>query len=91
MFEAASQELYGLRRIRQSFLNQNGVHDVVQRDLAIELLNDLCTWEKTKPLYERIIRELNELLVYNRDLAEELHQQDRVHTYGSFYIADVAA
>ncbi|MBT6739686.1 MAG: radical SAM protein, partial [Nitrospina sp.] len=39
----------------------HGVHDVVQRDLAIELLNDLCTWEKTKPLYERIIRELNEL------------------------------
>ena len=45
----------------KAFLNQNGVHDVVQRDLAIELLNDLCTWEKTKPLYERIIRELNEL------------------------------
>ncbi|MDG1929539.1 MAG: radical SAM protein, partial [Nitrospinaceae bacterium] len=45
----------------KAFLNQNGVHDVIQRDLAIELLNDLCTWEKTKPLYERIIRELNEL------------------------------
>ena len=45
----------------KAFLNQNGVHDVVQRDLAIELLNDLCTWEKTKPLYEKIIRELNEL------------------------------
>ena len=45
----------------KAFLNQNGVQDVVQRDLAIELLNDLCTWEKTKPLYERIIRELNEL------------------------------
>ena len=45
----------------KAFLNQNGVQDVIQRDLAIELLNDLCTWEKTKPLYERIIRELNEL------------------------------
>jgi len=45
----------------KAFLNMHGVHDVVQRDLAIELLNDLCTWEKTKPLYERIIRELNEL------------------------------
>ena len=45
----------------KAFLNQNGVHDVVQRDLAIELLNDLCNWEKTKPLYEKIIRELNEL------------------------------
>ena len=39
----------------------HGVHDVIQRDLAIELLNDLCTWEKTKPLYERIIDELREL------------------------------
>ena len=30
-------------------------------DLAIEFLDDLCTWEKTKPLYERIVRELAEL------------------------------
>ena len=45
----------------KAFLAQNGIHDVVQRDLAIELLDDLCTWEKTKPLYERIVRELNEL------------------------------
>jgi S-adenosylmethionine-diacylglycerol 3-amino-3-carboxypropyl transferase len=34
---------------------------------------------------------LNELLTYHRDLAAELHGQDRVHTYGSFYIADIAA
>ena len=39
----------------------HGIHDVKQRDLAIELLDHLCTWEKTKPLYERIVRELNEL------------------------------
>ena len=45
----------------KAFLAQNGIHDVVQRDLAIELLDDLCTWEKTKPLYERIVRELGEL------------------------------
>ncbi len=36
-------------------------------------------------------RELGELLSYHKDLAEELHVQDRVHTYGSFYIADLAA
>lgn len=36
-------------------------------------------------------RELGELLNYNLDLAAELHQRDRVHTYGSFYIADLAA
>jgi S-adenosylmethionine-diacylglycerol 3-amino-3-carboxypropyl transferase len=37
------------------------------------------------------LRELPSLLTYNRELAEELHAKDRVHTYGSFYIADLAA
>jgi S-adenosylmethionine-diacylglycerol 3-amino-3-carboxypropyl transferase len=36
-------------------------------------------------------RPLPELLAYHRDLAAELHEKDRVHTYGSFYIADLAA
>jgi len=31
------------------------------------------------------------LLRYHRELAAELHKQDRVHTYGSFYIADLCA
>jgi S-adenosylmethionine-diacylglycerol 3-amino-3-carboxypropyl transferase len=35
-------------------------------------------------------RRLGDLLVYHRDLAAELHARDRVHTYGSFYIADLA-
>lgn len=33
---------------------------------------------------------LKELLTYNRELAAELHPKDRVHTYASFYIADLA-
>ena len=37
------------------------------------------------------MRNVGELLHYHPDLAHELHAQDRVHTYGSFYIADVAA
>lgn len=37
------------------------------------------------------LRKINELLRYNLELAEELHGKDRVHTYGSFYIADLAA
>ena len=45
----------------KAFLHKNEIHDVVQRDLAIELLSDLCTWEKAKPLYDRILKELNEL------------------------------
>lgn len=32
---------------------------------------------------------LKELLTYDRTLAQALHQQDRVHTYGNFYIADL--
>lgn len=33
---------------------------------------------------------LSELLTYRDEQAAELHQLDRVHTYGSFYIADLA-
>jgi S-adenosylmethionine-diacylglycerol 3-amino-3-carboxypropyl transferase len=33
--------------------------------------------------------ELGSLLSYNTQLAAELHVKDRVHTYGSFYIADL--
>jgi len=36
-------------------------------------------------------REVGELLTYHRDLASSLHQRCRVHTYGSFHIADMAA
>ena len=35
--------------------------------------------EKTKP----------SLLHFQPELAKELHAKDRVHTYGSFYIADL--
>ena len=45
----------------KGFLHQHGIEDVAQRDLAIELLDHCCTWEKTEPLYDRILRELNEL------------------------------
>ena len=34
---------------------------------------------------------VGELLTYDRPLAEQLHPQCRVHTYGSFHIADLAA
>ena len=36
-------------------------------------------------------RELREMLNYHTDWANEMHARDRVHTYGSFYIADLAA
>jgi S-adenosylmethionine-diacylglycerol 3-amino-3-carboxypropyl transferase len=34
-------------------------------------------------------RQLPELLQHHTDLAATLHEKDRVHTYGSFYIADL--
>jgi S-adenosylmethionine-diacylglycerol 3-amino-3-carboxypropyl transferase len=34
---------------------------------------------------------LGEMLNYRRELADRLHALDRVHTYGSFHIADLAA
>ena len=39
--------------------------------------------------HEGKIQNVHELLTYQTDLAEELHKRDRVHTYGSFYIADL--
>lgn len=36
-------------------------------------------------------RQVGELLQFNHDLARELHVRDRVHTYGSFFIANMAA
>ncbi|MEW4527544.1 BtaA family protein [Maioricimonas sp. JC845] len=35
--------------------------------------------------------QLGDLLKYNTELASELHERDRVNTYGSFYIADLTA
>jgi len=37
---------------------------------------------------DRLVR-LNELLTYRTELSDRLHPLDRVHTYGSFYIADL--
>ncbi|MDP6442258.1 MAG: BtaA family protein [Pirellulaceae bacterium] len=34
---------------------------------------------------------IRDMLSYHKELSDELHVKDRVHTYGSFYIADYAA
>ena len=34
-------------------------------------------------------RQVGQVLSYDRELASRLHVQDRVHTYGSFYIAEL--
>ena len=36
-------------------------------------------------------RPLQDFLLYHHELAADLHARDRVHTYGSFAIADVTA
>ncbi|HEV3023719.1 MAG TPA: BtaA family protein [Pirellulales bacterium] len=47
--------------------------------------------DRTKIKVDGRTREVGELLTYDRPLAEQLHPQCRVHTYGSFHIADLAA
>jgi len=39
----------------------------------------------------KTIHQVGELLTYNREQAARCHERDRVHTYGSFYIADLAS
>ena len=60
----------------KGFLQMHGVNDVVQRDLAIELLDYLCTWKQTQPLYDRIVEELNEQGRGLRDLVKLVVQSD---------------
>lgn len=45
----------------KGFLHQHGIEDVVQRDLAIELLDYLCSWKNAQPLYDKILRDLHQL------------------------------
>ena len=40
--------------------------------------------------YDGQPRRIPELLTYDTELARELHEKDRVHTYGSFYIAQLS-
>ena len=35
------------------------------------------------------VHQMRDLLQFQPELAKELHAKDRVHTYGSFYIADL--
>ena len=49
-----------------------------------DFINHLTVQRQRKP------HRLGELLHYHRDLADRLHAVDRVHTYGSFAIADLA-
>jgi S-adenosylmethionine-diacylglycerol 3-amino-3-carboxypropyl transferase len=47
--------------------------------------------DRTQIVVDGKLRRVGELLTYDRSLAESLHSQCRVHTYGSFHIADLAA
>ncbi len=47
--------------------------------------------EQVEINYRGQIQKVHPLLKYNQALAAELHQIDRVHTYGSFYIAELGA
>ena len=53
--------------------------------LRTDFIDEVSVLRDGKPIL------LPELLTFNAPLAAELHELDRVHTYGSFYIADLAA
>lgn len=52
--------------------------------LKVDFVDPLSVFVGGKPT------RIGDLLSYQTTLAERLHLKDRVHTYGSFYIADVA-
>lgn len=47
--------------------------------------------DQVKVSHQGSVKPINDLLTYHQDLASELHPLDRVHTYASFYIADLSA
>ena len=47
--------------------------------------------ERVQVLVHGKMRPVTDMLSFNEELAAELHAHDRVHTYGSFYIANLAA
>jgi S-adenosylmethionine-diacylglycerol 3-amino-3-carboxypropyl transferase len=59
--------------------------------------NSTYTWRTLSPnsnfvdntsiIYQGNQTKLNQLITYQQDLANQLHQRDRVHTYVSFFIA----
>ncbi|MCG8583686.1 MAG: BtaA family protein [Pirellulales bacterium] len=50
--------------------------------MEVEFLEDVCVTVNDRR------RRLQELMQYHQGIADQLHAQDRVNTYGSFYIAD---
>ncbi len=53
--------------------------------LKTDYINDVYVQKDNKSVC------LKDLLTYNTELADQLHPMDRVHTYASFYIADLAS
>ncbi len=47
--------------------------------------------DRTRVEMSGILRSVGDLLEYHRKEAEQLHRLDRVHTYASFFIADLVA
>jgi S-adenosylmethionine-diacylglycerol 3-amino-3-carboxypropyl transferase len=46
--------------------------------------------DRVKIRHQGEVCRLSEQLNFHTNLSDDLHAQDRVHTYGSFYIADIA-
>ena len=68
----------------KGFLHQHGIEDVKQRDLAIELLDYLCSWRNTQPLYDKILQDLRVLgskpflTDFEREKFEKLREAEEI-------------
>ncbi|NEQ64933.1 MAG: BtaA family protein [Symploca sp. SIO2D2] len=75
-----------LEREWQAIVNRSGKKSRILFRSAcfeVEYLNPICVSVQGRK------STLADILEYEHDLAQQLHPQDRVHTYGSFYIADL--
>ncbi|NES24313.1 MAG: BtaA family protein [Symploca sp. SIO3E6] len=75
-----------LEREWQAIVNRSGDKSRILFRSAcfeVEYLNPICVSAQGRQY------NLADILKYDNDLAQQLHPQDRVHTYGSFYIADL--
>ncbi|NER52946.1 MAG: BtaA family protein [Symploca sp. SIO1A3] len=75
-----------LEREWQAIVNRSGDKSRILFRSAcfkVEYLHPICVCVQGRKY------NLADILEYDNDLAQQLHQKDRVHTYGSFYIADL--
>ena len=84
-----SQHLFPMLELEWQAIVDNATEDARVLWRSGGLRTDFI--ERVKVMKDGRQSELPQLLQYHEEQAAQLHAVDRVHTYGSFYIADIAA